>query len=552
MVVDFPTLGDIQDAWLAQHARVPNGFARGRRFVQADWQFWALANHYRVRPDAQWIPENPLLNQAFVYRRSQIVGPQKIGKGPWAAGVVAIEGVGPSLFGGWAGKDDGYSCSDWGCGCGWEYAYNEGEPMGIRHPSPLIQLTAISEDQVRNTYAPLVAMIKMGPLSDLLFVRQNFIRVAGATGDDELDRIDKVTSSALSRLGNPITFAMQDESGKATTSNKMVDVYETQRRGAAGMGGRTMETTNTWDPAENSVAQRTHESASTDIFKFWRKPPANLSYRNARERRRIHAIVYDGSPWVNLDSIEAEAAELLEKDPAQAERFFGNRIVAGSGAWFDMARWEAKKAPAIVAPRTRVCLGFDGSENNDHSGIRLETLDGYQFTPTYGAAQHRTYWRPEDWGGRIPRAEVNAAVDELASRYQIVRAYCDVRYWETEIDHWASQHGAEVFIKWRTERPIPMHEALERFRTDFYNPESDVTHDGDTDMAVHLANAIVRSRGLDKITGMQRYILGKPTEHQKIDLAQSGVLAHEAAMDAIAAGSTTAEEKISTVMYGFN
>jgi hypothetical protein len=36
---------------------------------------------------------------------------------------------------------------------------------------------------------------------------------------------------------------------------------------------------------------------------------------------------------VNLDSIEAEAAELMETDPAQAERFFGNRAVAGHGSW---------------------------------------------------------------------------------------------------------------------------------------------------------------------------------------------------------------------------
>ena len=143
-VVDFPTLGDIQDAWLAQHARVPNGFQRGREFVQADWQFLCTANHYRVRPEAEWVPEAPLLNQAFVYRRSQIVGPQKIGKGPWSAGIVALEAVGPTIFGGWAGKGDGYACSEHGCGCGWEYEYLPDEPMGIRHPSPLIQMTAIS------------------------------------------------------------------------------------------------------------------------------------------------------------------------------------------------------------------------------------------------------------------------------------------------------------------------------------------------------------------------------------------------------------------------
>src|SRR5437764_235755 len=140
--VDFPTLGDVIDAWLEQHCRVPDGFSRGRPFKQSDWQFWCTANHYRVREDAAWVPERPLLNQAFVYRRSQVMAPQKTGKGPWAAGVTAAEAVGPVIFGGWAGRGDGYACSEFGCGCGWEYEYLPGEPMGVRHPSPLIQLTA--------------------------------------------------------------------------------------------------------------------------------------------------------------------------------------------------------------------------------------------------------------------------------------------------------------------------------------------------------------------------------------------------------------------------
>ena len=46
----------------------------------------------------------------------------------------ADAGRGPALFAGWAGKDDGWSCRDMGCGCGFEYAYEPGEPMGMRWP----------------------------------------------------------------------------------------------------------------------------------------------------------------------------------------------------------------------------------------------------------------------------------------------------------------------------------------------------------------------------------------------------------------------------------
>lgn len=353
-VVDFPTLGHLLDEWIAAHCRVPQGFARGKDFVQADWQFWCTANHYRVREDAEWLPDRPLLNQAFVYRRSQVVAPQKTGKGPWSAAVAAAEAVGPVVFGGWAKRGDVYRCEDHGCDCGWEFRYNPGEPMGVRHPSPLIQLTATSEDQVTdNIYNHLRASIRMGPLKSQLLVREGFIRIAGLGDDDpETSRIDVVTASANSRLGNPCSFAVQDETGLYVTSNKMRKVAETQRRSVAGMGGRVIETTNAWDPAEGSVAQTTYEASATDVFRFYRNPDIvlrgkdghPLRYSFKRDRDRIHRHVYEGSWWVNLDSIEAEAAELLETDPAQAERFFGNRLVYGAGAWLPVGAWEAARA----------------------------------------------------------------------------------------------------------------------------------------------------------------------------------------------------------------
>lgn len=553
-VIDFPTLGDLADAWITQHCRVPDGFTRGAPMQLADWQFWCTANRYRVRPDAVYVapedvgPDNPpTLNQAFYYRQTLIVAPQKTGKGPWSASQVAFEACGPSVFGGWAQPGDVYRCEDHGCPCGWEYEYLAGEPKGVRHPSPLIQITATSEDQADNIYRPLRAMINLGPLKHLLAVREGFIRILGLSGDDDLDRIDVVTASANSRLGNPISDAEHDEVGLYTKSNKMIGVAETQRRGAAGMGGRTHATTNAWNPAENSYAQQVFESGSPDVFVFYRDPDTApelrtkdgkpLDYSKKADRRRIHEYVYRGSWWVNLDSIEAEASELMKTDPAQAERFFGNRRVSGSGTWLaGLSDWDDRKvSPALVIePRTKVCGGFDGSDNNDHTGIRLETLRQYQFTPTYdvGGEQRPAYWKPQEHGGRIPRSEVLAAFEQIANRFHIVRFYLDPWFWETEIDALAARYGESVFIKWPTNQIGRMHPALERFRTDIGNPEALFTHDDDPNVRIHIGNAVVRARP------GERYIIGKPNEHQKIDLAMSSTLAHEATLDAIAAGET--------------
>jgi hypothetical protein len=77
--------------------------------------------------------------------------------------------------------------------------------------------------------------------------------------------------------------------------------------------------------------------------------PASWSYTDKRDRRRIHKFAYGDSWWVDLDAIEADAAELLERDSAQAERFFGNRIVVGSGSWIVGDLWERAYRDAMAA-----------------------------------------------------------------------------------------------------------------------------------------------------------------------------------------------------------
>jgi hypothetical protein len=379
-------------------------------------------------------------------------------------------------------------------------------------------------------------MIDDGPLANVIpKTGEAFIRHPNRNRDS---RVEIVTSKADGKLGARISSGKCDETGLWTDSNHMKKFMRTLRRGAAGMGGRVSESTNPYDPAENSQAQDTNESKRRDVLKHHFPPPAHLDFSLKKDREQIFAWNYASSPWVDRRSIEAESQGLAESNPAEAERFFGNRIVAGSGSWLEMPKWEARKVePITVAPRTKVALGFDGSDNNDHTGIRLETLTGYQFTPRYSDAKRKTYWDPADWQGRVPRAEVNAAVSELASEFEIVRAYCDPMFWESEIDMWASEYGERVFIKWATNRITAMHASLERFRTDVYNTESKFTHDGDADTLVHLRNSIVRARTVDKLTGVRAYIIGKPTDHQKIDLAMSSVLAHDAAMDAIADGA---------------
>jgi hypothetical protein len=540
--VDFPTLW-IVPAWIQRHCIIPDGFRKGRPFRLYDWQFWCLANHYRIKPQAQQDPDflagdpdaMPVRTEAFHYRRSQIIAPQKTGKGPWSAAWVCAEGLAPVLFYDWAGENDAYVCDDNGCDCGWVYRYQPGEPMGHAWPTPLIQLLATSESQVENVYRPLKAMARGPRLKNRMMVREGFIRLRGEGGDPEENRIDVVTSSALSRLGNPINFALMDESQLYTESNKLVNVAQTMRRGAAAMGGRSGETTNCYDPSENSTAQRTHESTKRDIFKFYEPPPPDLKYSRRDERRRIHAFNYKGSPHADLHGINADADELHDEDPAKAERFFGNRIVYGAGTWLEGNLWEARsleklgRPPRIVPDGTSIVLGFDGSDVDDWTVLRAQTEDGYQFTPVFGDDRKPCAWNPAEHKGKIPRLEVAAAIEEIFGRFTVVRMYADPPDWKTEIDGWAAEHGEKVVIRWETYRITQMHAALVRQHSDVTKDATTFTHDGCPTTFIHMKNARKLARS------GQKYILGKPSQTQKIDAAMSSTLANEAAGDVTAA-----------------
>lgn len=524
LALDFDplhTLGFLATDWIEAHCKVPGGVYEGEPLLFNGWQLFCTANHYRIVPDAVVDPRRLLA--PFHYRRSVVVGPQKCGKSPWGAGMLLFEGVGPALFAGWARGGEVYRCEDHGCGCGWEYEYQPGEAMGAPRRKSLLGLLAFAESQTANVYEPLQTMIHNGPLAEFVHVREGFIRLPNR------GKIVPLSAAAKSKLGQPLTGGLGDESGLYTASNKVLDTWQTMRRGIAAMQGRTIELTNPWDPMENSAAQQAFQSRQPDIFRYYRKPPADLSYANKRERSKIHRFVYADSPWVDPSTIDAEAAELVETDPTQAERFFGNRLVQGLGSFMVEKLWDETAAPAGQAPDgTQVAGGFDGSSSGDWTALRLETADGYRFTPTYGPDKRPTFWAPEEWGGRIPRGEVKAAVAEVFARYKVARLYIDPRHWETQADEWALEHGEDVVVTWPTNQVGRMHPALVRFLED--TAERSTTHDGDETAKLHaLAARKVAKPG-------DRYILGKPAETQKIDILMADVLAHEAAADQRADG----------------
>ena len=524
--------------WIERHCVVPDGFRKGEPFRLYRWQGDYLSHFYLVRGDVKWDPANPVLGPAFVYRRGLCIGPQKVGKNPMIAAQVTLEGAGPALFAGFAGTDDGYICRDHGCRCGWEYAYQPGEPMGMPWPSPLVQITAFSEESTDNTYDALRPMIDAGPLHDLIpKTGEEFIRLPGG------GRIDTVTSSAPSRLGQRVTFVPQDEVGIWTARNGMVKLADTQYRGLAGMGGRASLTSNAWDPSEHSVAQQQYESAAPDVYRQFAQPPKTLSYGDKRERRRIHRLVYPEDTWrekgghVDLDAIEAEAADLLVRDEPQAMRFYGNILVAGAGTAVDPDVWDSLFRPIDVAPGTRIALGFDGSISDDSTVLRACTADGHGFSlPGWswvrpqGDAMYA--WQAAHPGKRweVPRDDVDAAVALAFGRFKVGRMACDPAYWRDSISRWARTYGEEVVIQFDTNSVRRMAPEFDRWKTAIRTGTH--THDGDETVSAHV-KALHQRQARDSAPaddGRTQLIPVKGEDRRKIDGGLADMLAYWAAM----------------------
>ena len=92
----------------------------------------------------------------------------------------------------------------------------------------------------------------------------------------------------------------------------------------------------------------------------------------------------------------------------------------------------------------------------------------------------------------------------------------------------------------RDPRGLHLHPALDRFTTDLATGL--LNHDGCPITAQHVANARKAANKAD------RYILAKPSQHQKIDAAVTSVICHEAACDARAAGWA---DPVDTRMFAF-
>lgn len=497
---EFPTLGYAVAELIQAKCAIPDGDLVGQPFELTDEMLRFLLWMYRVDPETgRW----------WFERGGQLVRPQKWGKGPFSAAVICAEcdPDGPVRFDGWNAS---------------------GEPVGRPWATPLVQVTAVSEDQTDNVWRALVPMIDLGALAaDIPDTGETRINLPNG------GRIEPVTSSARSRLGQRVTFVVQDETHSWTARNGGHMLADNQRRNLAGMKGRFLETTNAWDPTEDSVAQRTYEHPD-GVHVDYPQPPSG-SVRNKRERRKVMRAVYGDSWWIDLDRIDVEVEALLAHDPPQAERFFLNRTHAGESVAFDAAKWAGNTdARRVIADGSLIVIGIDGARFDDALAIVATSVtEGHQWPL---AIIERPPDADDDYEHDFALAD--GAMVEAFDRYDVWRAYIDPQRIGHLVDRWQGRWTDKRVIEWFTNRPRPIAYAVRNYRVAI--EAGDLSHDGDSVMAQHISNARRYKLNVKDEDGRPMWTLQKdrPGSPNKIDAAMAGVISWEACGDAIAAGAT--------------
>ena len=499
---EFPTLGYTVAEWIEDLCVIPDGDHAGDRYELTDRQLEFLLWFYRLHPAAKGHTDKP--SRAFVYDRGgQLVAPQKWGKGPFAAAIILAESAGPALFDGWDAS---------------------GEPVGRPWATPWVQVTAVSEAQTANVWRALIPMIDLGSLAQVIpDIGETRVNLRGG------GRIERVTASARSRLGQRLTFAVQDEEHDWNTHNGGRKLADNQRRNLAGMGGRWLSTGNAWDPTENSVAQQTFESAAPGVHKYIIDVgPGDIT--KVRDRRRMLRRGYDGCWWNDLARIESEVVELIGRnDAAQAERFFFNRIRQSAARAYDLERWNSLATDHKPPKGALITIGVDGARFSDSLAVvATEVPTGHQWS--------LGIWEsPGIEGYEHPLEEVDGALVEAFANFNVWRVYVDPQHIEGLLDRWQGRWGEKRVIAWWTNRPKAMAYAVRAHLTAIAG--GDLSHTPDQILDSHIGHAVRRSVPVYDDDRAQMFVIVKESPSRKIDGATAAVISYEARGDAIAANA---------------
>lgn len=536
---DFPTLGWlVADQMTAYLGRPDAGDDdQDAAFVPTVEQQEILNELYRLDP----------VTGRRVVHRSVIQRPRGWGKSPFVAGVMIAEAMFEVVPDGWDA---------------------DGQPVAkpwSRVRTPYVAIAAVTEEQTRNTWGPLLEMLRNGSAPDVFNCdpMDSFVSL-------ERGRIQPITASPNSIKGFKAVASSLDQTETWVPGNSGVKLAQTLRNNATKLGGITVETPNAFTPGERSVAESSarfweqirsgkHKNLSevTSLFYTHREAPASTDVSSRKSLVKGLRVAYGDAAaggcvlhrpacmtgWVDLARVAEDFFD-TSNDPQVMRADFLNQITHASDSFVSQPDLRAVIAEKIITRQEPVTLGFDGSSGRRQGVADSTVLVGYSVSQRH-LFKIGLWAQPEGPSGvgwAPSKLEVEQTVAQAFKDFNVVGFYADPSDgWSGEVKQWEATYNQRLKAKMTVSSPIAWQKKnVTRTCETFADLHAailarEITFDGNPDMVQHFLNA----RRDPRRAG---YVLKKPDDDQdfaKVDLTWGSMFALAAGLDAVGKGALT-------------
>lgn len=467
------TLGHGVAAWMASDLVQPNGPRAGQPFTVTFDQYRFLLWWYAVDEDGRW-----LFNHG-VRRRSK-----GSGKSPFAAAWALAEFCGPVRLHDMDPRFPG--------GC-------VGRPVDM----PLVQIAATAESQTANTMRMVRAFAPKGSA-----FAQRYQLDVGKTKYYKLPEgtLEVITSSSTAAEGGEGSAIVADETEWWKPSNGGVELEATLADNLAKSGSRMLETSNAWVPGVESVAESTWDAwvaqeegrtrGETKILYDAVIAPPDTDLADPESLRAALEFVYADCPWIDVRD-QMERIWSPRARPDDSKRKYLNWPTAAEDSWVAPEEWNRLADPLVeVEDGSEVVLFFDGSKSKDATAlVGCDVESGHVFT--------LGVWEPDpnDDTDTVDAADVDRVVMETFDRFDVLAFFADVREWESfALTEWPQRYADDLLLHAapNARPPQPVAWDMRSHKLEFAKAaeachaeiiDREFTHDGDSRVARHVANA---------------------------------------------------------------
>lgn len=429
-----------------------------------------------------------------------------------------------------------------------------GQPVGRPVRSPVIPMMAVTEEQVSElAFGVLKYMLENCPDGELFDIsKERIVRLAPNGTEDGF--AVAVSNAPGSRDGARTSFQHFDEPHRLFLPRHRA-AHETMLQN---MSKRPLEdpwtlyTSTAGQPGQNSIEEDVRAEAE-EIGEGKRLDPTLFFFaRWAGQEHsdlstidlRIAAIADATGPIGEFGPGQYERIakdyERKGADKAYWERVYLNRWRQGSSQAFNMTKIPDLFVDDPIPDGAFVVAGFDGAKFRDATALVITDI-------ATGWQQLLGLWeRPEnveEW--EVPFDEVDQAITDMMSRFDVWRLACDPPFWYAEVAGWAQRYPDRV-IEWHTVRKRPMADACQA-----YSEAVDYDVSIDTapirfannpwrdDLVRHMGNAGRRELTLVDDKGQPLWVMQKQDGRleDKFDAAMAGCLSWTTCLEARRSGA---------------